>query len=765
MNNLKQIYLELSNGKISQREAFERIKKVKLNKNVGPASVKENLNISQPLWKAVYIEDDVKQKVDEMERVLLLGYNENQLNWLRASYKNVDYIPFSSDLSMEAVREKIARYKFDQLVWIAPDVGEEKSNEFLDITGTIDLQEKGVLLLFKAVKAILELEEEYPKLNFTLITNNTQKVRKSDRVQPAHAGVLGFSGSLAKELPNWNIRLLDIDSPDKISFQKCMSTPWDKKGNALAVREGEWYSQGLAATEMPKSEEPSYKQGGVYIVIGGAGGIGEVWTHFMVKRFNANIIWIGRRKINDAIQSKIRALGTVGREPEYIQADARNFKSLENVIRGILKKHPKINGVVHSAIVLKDKSVKQMDEVEFKASLSAKVDISINIAKIFRQSDLDFLLFFSSVQSFTKAAGQANYAAGCTFKDSLAQKLTQDLSFPIKTVNWGYWGNVGVVADDSYRTRMEQLGVGSIEPLEGMSFLQSFISSSIDQISLVKTLKADAIQSISLPERIAYYPDTLSSATEDMQAVLRKKKSIVQASDLSGGLTEMVMDKLVGKILASSLAELGIFIDGKLCINEFMQENKAASFYQSWLKSSVNYLQQHQLVNSDFSLESSIEPLNNLWLEWDKQKALWNENSNLVSHVALVEACLRSLPGILSGNEQATRVMFPDSSMVLVEGVYKNNALADYFNSVLADSLSAYLTSRLKKEKDCKIRILEVGAGTGGTTAKLIPIIKQFENTIAEYCYTDLSKAFLMHAEEKYSRDIAALTTEVLDIS
>ncbi|MCP5008129.1 MAG: zinc-binding dehydrogenase, partial [Planctomycetes bacterium] len=61
--------------------------------------------------------------------------------------------------------------------------------------------------------------------------------------------------------------------------------------------------------------------------------------------------------------------------------------------------------------------------------------------------------------------------------------------------------------------------------------------------------------------------------------------------------------------------------------------------------------------------------------------------------------------------------------------------------------------------------ILEIGAGTGGTTAKLLPMLQEFSEFIEEYCYTDLSKAFLMHAEENYKPVFPALTTSIFDAS
>ena len=70
----------------------------------------------------------------------------------------------------------------------------------------------------------------------------------------------------------------------------------------------------------------------------------------------------------------------------------------------------------------------------------------------------------------------------------------------------------------------------------------------------------------------------------------------------------------------------------------------------------------------------------------------------------------------------------------------------------------------MNQDSSTQIRILEIGAGTGGTTAGLLPKLKPFEKNIQHYCYTDLSKAFLMHAQENYAPQAPYLTTQIFDV-
>ena len=121
---------------------------------------------------------------------------------------------------------------------------------------------------------------------------------------------------------------------------------------------------------------------------------------------------------------------------------------------------------------------------------------------------------------------------------------------------------------------------------------------------------------------------------------------------------------------------------------------------------------------------AASEAIDHLWQKWDAQKQLWAQDPALKAQLVLAEATLRALPDIVTGKVPATDVMFPESSMELVEGIYKNNPVADYFNQCLADTVAAYLEQRIGNDASDnasgRIRILEIGAGTGGTSAAVL---------------------------------------------
>src|SRR6266508_1765833 len=716
-----------------------------------------------PVWNPVRPKTHNKTILPESTKILLLGADQIHLDWAQKSYPDAYLLPLPSTGAVDIIQAKLKDCAFDHLLWIAPDVAmaEGRSKEGDD--QLIERQELGVLTVFRIIKALLGLGYGDKELRWTIITCRTQRVKKDERMQPTHAGIFGLVGSLSKEYPHWNLSLLDVDSLESVAAHECLSMAPDKRGNGLAYRHGEWFYQEFAHIPLlPQPPAISYRQKGVYVVIGGAGGLGEVWSRFMIERYQANVVWIGREEESAAVKDKINSLSRLGQAPLYIAADATKLDALQGALNAILERYPAIHGVVHSALILQDQSLARMDESGFRAGLSAKVDLSVNMDRVFGEQELDFMLFFSSFLSFVKPAGQSNYAAGCAFKDSFAQKLQQRRAYPVKIMNWGYWGKVGSVADEYHNKAMERAGVGSIEPDEGMASLQTFVSSELSQVGLIKVIDAQAVADVSFSERLTYFPK-VATAFPQIHRNTVKQVSAGRPEALGEGLQPTGMDALLAEILASTLLSLGLFRRGARRIASLSSGKQPKPFYERWLSSSIDYLQQRKLLGADLTVSRGVRELADLWLEWEAKRSEWAANPNLHAQIVLLEAGLKGLPDILSGQKLATDVMFPDSSMQLVEGIYRGNALADYFNEALGDTLSAFIEHKLDEGKEHKIHILEVGAGTGGATANLLPLLRQFP--VDEYCYTDISKAFLIHGEKQYKSQFTALTTAIFDVS
>jgi acyl transferase domain-containing protein/acyl-CoA synthetase (AMP-forming)/AMP-acid ligase II/acyl carrier protein/NAD(P)-dependent dehydrogenase (short-subunit alcohol dehydrogenase family) len=123
----------------------------------------------------------------------------------------------------------------------------------------------------------------------------------------------------------------------------------------------------------------------------------------------------------------------------------------------------------------------------------------------------------------------------------------------------------------------------------------------------------------------------------------------------------------------------------------------------------------------------------------------------------LVGACGRGLAGVLSGTTDPLQILFPNGSSEMVERLYQDSPFARALNSLVEESVGQMIE---QLPTDRPIKILEIGAGTGGTTSQILPRLPA-ERT--EYVFTDVSDLFTIGARKKF-RDYPFVRYGVLDI-
>ncbi|AEI40434.1 SDR family NAD(P)-dependent oxidoreductase [Paenibacillus mucilaginosus] len=720
--------------------------------------------ILQPVWEPVTPGAGSRFPRSE-DSVLIIGGTGRQLESLQAIYSGSAPLSIQPADSMEALTRRLnALGRIDHIVWIAPaGTSLTAADERM-----IEEQESGVIACFRLIQALLAAGYAAQSLGWTLVTFQTLPVHRTDPVHPTHAGLHGLLGSMAKEFPQWSIRIADLGDNGEWPLGDILTLPADHRGHPWAYRGGEWYRHQLIPVRSPDEDWTAtrYREGGVYVVIGGAGGVGKAWSEYMIRTYRAQIIWLGRRKADAGIRSELERLSRMGPKPHYIAADAADPAALENAYRIIKQDYGRIHGIVHSAMVLTDIPLTELDEDRFRAGLSAKVDTSVRMAQVFHEEPLDFVLYFSSLISFIKNPGQSPYASGCTFKDAFAHRLAREWTCPVKVMNWGYWSSEEAAASASVQ-QLARIGIGLIEPPAGMKALETLLAGPLNQLAMLHTTKPLPLEGLNPNDRLDIRPGTDSfplpgilNRLTDQGHVLRR---IQESTSTGHGLQDLLC-----RMVLSELWTMGM---GRSQSSEIEELRAAAGIqdkYGSWLAESIRVLAGSGFlqVREEGPVISQGRPgqPEDLWEEWERKSPLWLSDASLRPWVRLVESTLRCLPDILSGRKPATDIMFPNSSMERVEGIYKNNPVADYFNEVLAELLLAYLEERIKGNPETAIRIIEIGAGTGGTSSLLFEKLRPYRAHIQEYCYTDISKAFLHHAERTYGPDHPYLTYKLYNV-
>lgn len=121
------------------------------------------------------------------------------------------------------------------------------------------------------------------------------------------------------------------------------------------------------------------------------------------------------------------------------------------------------------------------------------------------------------------------------------------------------------------------------------------------------------------------------------------------------------------------------------------------------------------------------------------------------------ETCYARHVAMLRGEVEPLAVLFPETDWSVTESLYETQPVARYLNTLTAQVCAA--AARGWNRTD--LNVLEIGAGTGATTASVLPALESWVQT---YRFTDVSRVFLSRARQRFEQH-HGLTTAVLDIN
>ncbi|MGW2189833.1 beta-ketoacyl synthase N-terminal-like domain-containing protein, partial [Streptomyces sp. NPDC001719] len=128
----------------------------------------------------------------------------------------------------------------------------------------------------------------------------------------------------------------------------------------------------------------------------------------------------------------------------------------------------------------------------------------------------------------------------------------------------------------------------------------------------------------------------------------------------------------------------------------------------------------------------------------ERFRALLADRPGLATELALRGRCGRQLTAFLRGDRDPVDHLFSGANRYLLEEFYTDGGIVAYANRAARAAVHALVE---RWPVDRPLRILEVGAGTGGTTAFLLPELPP-ERT--RYLYTDVSASFFPRARKRF---------------
>ncbi|MGE0415881.1 MAG: SDR family NAD(P)-dependent oxidoreductase, partial [Acetobacteraceae bacterium] len=609
------------------------------------------------------------------------------------------------------------------------------------------LDEAGTILPFLGLLRSLADRPAAPAV--TVVVTCAHRVMPADIPDPSAAALAAFALSAGREHPDLRLRVIDADAG--ADAEALLHLP--AEAPLTALRKGVAHTRVLAETILPAAPAEPWRRGGVYLIAGGAGGIGLALAEHLVRSAGARVALLGRRAADAALSERMAALGP---DVMYVQADVTDSTALRHAIATVTARLGPINGAFHLALAMHDARAVTLTEPQLRSVLAPKADGTRALMAALRDMPLDALMLFSSSNALTTNPGQSAYAAASAAQDAIG---LGPAPWPVKIIDWGFWGEVGRVATPAYHASLARIGVYPIATREGLATIEQMLAAPQSQIVPLR---------ISDPVAAALGVRPPGALQNIVGAVAPRAAGAVQMLAEAAKAFGAVDTYAAGLLLLAIQGMGGLTEAGASAGEDFPAMLGVQPRFARLFDALQDMLHRAGFLARDGSsfvaTEAVTQPRATRTADLVQRRAGWiAEQPQVAPYLDLLDACATRLPDILRGTVDANDVLFPGGSSHLVEPIYRGNQVVDHFQTIVADATVAAVQARLRDlPPETPVRILEIGAGTGGTTAFVLPALKSLANRV-RYVFTDVGRMFLDAARARFD-EYGFLSVEHLDI-
>ncbi|MEU5796214.1 amino acid adenylation domain-containing protein [Streptomyces sp. NPDC047813] len=614
-----------------------------------------------------------------------------------------------------------------------------------------------------------------------VVTSDVHPVAGGTAANPFAAGMHGLLQVVAKERPELRVGALDFGSADLTGedataalADAILAAPADATGRTVALRGGARYVRRLGRVSLP-APGPVFRDGGIYLLIGGTGGIAQELSRHLAERHRTRLVWFSRGDLGAeqrAVAEEIRALGG---DVAHVRGDACATADLAAAVAEAHRRFGALHGVVHAAMVFDNHALAELDEETFTAATRVKTEGAAALAAAVDGQDLDFLVYFSSAGSFGSFAGNGAYICASATEDAYALFLRDRLPYPVTVVNQGYWGLVGSGAQPGLADIFAGLGIQGFSPAAGIAAVHRILGSGLPQVMPIRAgrraLEAmghdPALDGEVLggghPAALAAAAGHLGTGTAADPAARRVLAGYEELEAVSAPMLLGVYQRM-GAFRRSGERHGAEELRGRLGIlDRFRRLHEAL----------LNILAGAGFLTRDGDLVTTTPAVDGV--DADEHSGRWEAEFDRIAAaypdieptVTLNRLFLQAYPRILRGEVGATEIMFPGSSMKLVQNFYKGNPLTDSFNLLVRDTVRYFLDLRLPQlpqlPQGRTVEVVELGAGTGATSERVLPALAAHPGRVG-YTFTDISPRFLEHGRERFAERYDFARFQVLNL-
>ena len=338
-----------------------------------------------------------------------------------------------------------------------------------------------------------------------VVVNNLHDVVGDAVFRPHRVTVLGPSIALPQEMPHVSCRTIDVilpeseDETDLLIGQLLGELDEPPEAYVVAYRGRYRWLQGWQSVRLESgSRSGALREGGVYLITGGLGGIGLALARHLAERVRARLVLVGRTALPpreewtswvergdeaDGTAAKIRAIRSLeeaGANVLVFSADVADSDQMANVLAESRRRFGAINGVIHAAGVVELGIIQLKTRETAERVLRAKVLGTTVLWDLVDEDEPDFFFLCSSISTVVGGPGLADYRGGNAFLDAFARHRMAAGNGRTRVVSTKFdaWQEVGMAVAPGEAHNLPD----AIHPTEGVEVFDRVLASDLTEV-------------------------------------------------------------------------------------------------------------------------------------------------------------------------------------------------------------------------------------------------------------------------------------------
>jgi acyl transferase domain-containing protein len=306
-------------------------------------------------------------------------------------------------------------------------------------------------------------------LQLKVLTSQLHEVLRGDVPHPEKSTLLGLVKVIPQEQHNVTCSALDIEAPDAPTWNEAgaldgllLELRSTAPGKVVALRRQQRFVQDYEPLPLalPTARPRRVREGGVYLITGGLGGVTFVLAACLAHVAKAKLVLTGRARLPERAEwaawraargdadpisqriLRIEALERLGAEVLVVSADVGDAAQMEDAFRQAERRFGAVHGVIHGAGLVGGNTFRPIEEIsaaECEQQFHPKIAGALALDRVLRSRDFDFCILTSSLSSVLGGYAYAAYAAANIFMDAFARARSEGPEPCWLSVNWDEW--------------------------------------------------------------------------------------------------------------------------------------------------------------------------------------------------------------------------------------------------------------------------------------------------------------------------------------